>query len=155
MNSTCKTTATAALGTALVMLLTQCRSLPSGATKADEPVGTLDRTQRHIWSVRMGLFLGDEEGGARILDVTDASFAASVGLQVGDVITELNGRRLNSQAEFEDIAVFYASGQESNWDGVWQFTVSRKDFKKVVRPPDGYACDPYMLVGCGPLNGGT
>ena len=43
---------------------------------------------------RLGIRVGDDEAGAKIVEVTDGSTAAEAGIEVGDIITAIDGQRI-------------------------------------------------------------
>jgi len=109
---------------------------------------------RELWSVRMGLSFTGDAGALTIGTVQEALFADVIGLKAGDVIQALNGIPVHSAAEFEQVANGYAAQTRGSWDGVWRFSVRRGGTVQQITRPEGYACNPYMLIHCGPLRAG-
>ena len=149
---------------ALAILTAHCKTANSSSGLRDQgdvsdgmQVQAGDMAKRALWAVRMGMELTDGDGGAAIASVEPARFAAVIGLSQGDVISALNGKAVTGAADFESKAkAFTGYGPDAaGWSGNWTFKVRRGGREIDVQPPKGYDCDPYILVGCGPLNAST
>ena len=106
---------------------------------------------RLAWSVRMGMDLRDAAGaGATIETIMPAEFASVIGLKQGDIILALNSEVITTSAEFETVAQTIIT---KGWNGVWAFRITRGGIEQTVQPLATYECDPFQLVGCGPLDG--
>lgn len=79
-------------------------------TEARKPESDLDKVTRKAWPgfsavelterIRRNLNLGTEAGKVIVGNVTSGSPAESAGLRTGDIIRELNGKRINSVTDF-------------------------------------------------------
>jgi serine protease Do len=78
--------------------------------EARKPESELDKVARKAWPgfsavelterIRKNLNLGTEAGKVIVGNVTSGSPAESAGLQTGDIIREINGKRINSVTDF-------------------------------------------------------
>jgi hypothetical protein len=110
-----------------------------------------DAKERTKWAYRMGLRLASD---ATVESVQPARFGQAVGIAPGDVVIGLNGRPVRSADNFEQVAkTFVGLGAEAaKWNGVWIVKVRRGYKEFDMQAQKGFDCDPYLLVGCGPLN---
>lgn len=114
-----------------------------------------DLEKRSRMAGRMGMELANAAGGARVENVEAATFARSIGFAAGDVIKAVNGKPVTDASSFETVAQAFLgdSKDAAKWSGVWSFKVQRGGKELSLKPVSGYDCDPYLLIGCGPLNG--
>lgn len=75
-----------------------------------------------------GLTTVDKAGGAEVVAVAPGSPAAAAGLQPGDVITTVNGRALDAQADFQRLAAPIAAR-----GGELDVAVKRAEWTKTVK----------------------
>lgn len=147
------------LVTAMSLSLTQCKTPgTASAVKGDGDVSDGLNTnagnakERTKWAYRMGIVFADD--GSTVDSVMPAHFAQSVGVAKGDVVIALNGQAVSSAETFEQVAKTYTGlgNQAAQWNGVWVVKVRRGSKEFDMQAQKNFDCDPYMLVGCGPLN---
>lgn len=142
-------------------LSTACKSTGAASLKdADDLSDGMtshkpDLAKRTHMAGRMGMELGNGAGGARVENVEPATFARSIGFVAGDVIKAVNGKSVVDAKAFETVAQAFIGNSKdaAKWSGVWIFKVQRGGKEVSLKPVSGYDCDPYLLIGCGPLNG--
>ncbi len=112
-----------------------------------------DLKQAALFSFRMGLKLAATNGGIKVEAVEPTQFADVIGVEQGDVITQLNGKPVGTPEQFEEVATTFARGDRvaAKWNGAWVFTVQRGGSPLTVQALEAYDCNPYALIGCGPL----
>lgn len=153
--------ATMALLAAVPALSMACKSIGGASVQnADDLSDSMtihkpDLAKRRQMTGRMGIVLTDVSGGAKVVNVEPANFARSIGFTAGDVIKAVNGKVITDAKSFEAVAQGFLSSSKdaARWSGVWIFTVQRGGKEVSLKPVKGYDCDPYLLIGCGPLNG--
>lgn len=147
---------------ATLPVLTQCRTPASvsNTAGADEiRVGMEthegDAIKRKSWAARMGFEFQNDAGAAVVKKIEEAQFGRVIGLAEGDVIVAVNGKAVNSAQAFQEAAkAFAGNGAEAaRWNGVWTLKVTRGGRALTLKPVAGHDCDPYLLIGCGPLFG--
>lgn len=145
------------LAIGFVLALTQCKTPGTSVTKGEGDVqdglniNQGDAQARTRWAFRMGIRFADD---ATVAAVVPAQFAQSVGIAPGDIVLALNGQTVRNEANFEQIAqTFVGLGKAApKWDGVWVVKIRRGAKEFDMQAHKTYDCDPYVLVGCGPLN---
>jgi len=137
---------------------TQCKTPGGSSVKADGDVEDgLNRNagnakERVKWATRMGIVFAG--GDSTVEAVAPAHLAQSIGITKGDVVLALNGQAVSSAESFEQVAKKYVGlgNEASQWDGVWVVKIRRGEKEFDMHAADTFDCDPYVLVGCGPLN---
>ena len=61
---------------------------------------------------RLGIRIGDDEAGAKVVEVTGGSTAAGAGLEEGDVITSIDGKRITGADSLVATIRSYRPGDE-------------------------------------------